>query len=97
MMPSELSTVRPRRTPRVHLQRRLLEDCIAERASARLSGIVLDEAVLAAGLREVPGWRGLGAFVQGPLAARLAIAIGAEGTAHVLARIAEVTHAVEEP
>lgn len=96
MMPTENTTVRLRRTPRVQLQRNLLEDCIAEHASRRLAGIVVDEAVLAAGLREVPGWGRLPELVRGPLAARLAIALGPERTAEILARVEEVLGAIQD-
>lgn len=84
-------------TPRQHIQRNLLVDCVAERVDARLARILVEQAVDAAELPAVPGWRGLRGFVDGALRAQLVAALAAEDAEHVLARIHGVLACVLSP
>ncbi len=55
------------------------------------------QAVDAAELPAVPGWRGLRGFVDGALRAQLVAALAAEDAEHVLARIHGVLACVLSP
>ncbi|MBN8614807.1 MAG: hypothetical protein J0L92_29680 [Deltaproteobacteria bacterium] len=102
MMPSDPSSSRGdlrtlRKTPRLHVQRNLVVECLSERVDARLAVILVEQALDAAHLDAVPGWERLDEFVRGALRRQLSAAMTEDDARAVLTRIDEVLAAVRAP